>query len=627
MLDFLRQRAGSWMVKVLLGAIILVFIFWGVGTFRARQANLLAKVNGEPITLTEFQAAYAQRLRQLQNFFGRNLSEDFLRQLNLPAQVLEDLVRKRLIAQVAEEMGVSVAPKELQLTISQMPVFKTGGRFDPRRYQLVLRELHLTPAEFEDMVRADLLEAKVRHLLTAPVFATENEVKDWFNFENERLKLAYVEIPVSSCLKEVKVSAEEIETYYNKNKEKYRTPLKIALTYYLLPYEELKKELKVSEAEIKEYYETHKEEFTIPEKRKIRHILIAKKPNENEEELLKRAQEVRKKIKGPRDFAKVARQFSDDPHSKEKGGELGWLTKDELFESLREVAFSAKEGEIIGPLRTPMGYHILLVEKIKPAKTKPLKEVKEEIEEKLREQKLKSFAWDKANKIYDEIILVGGLEEWAKKNKVSLKKTPLFTPQNPPEGLSQEVVSAALKLEEGELGPILETKEGLIIFKLSTRKEPEIPPLEQVKDKVVADLKREKATKLCGEKAKKLLAQLKESPNPEKVLKEKGLTFKETPFFTRKETVVSGVPAGVLRAARGLALKGKWYEEPVLAGEAYYLVRLVEIKPPDEKEFAQEKDKLRARLTSQKRQEAFSAWYERLRSKAEVKLYQQLPKF
>ncbi|HHI97152.1 MAG TPA: hypothetical protein ENJ96_04805 [Thermodesulfatator atlanticus] len=627
MLDFLRQRAGSWMVKALLAAIIIVFIFWGVGTFRTRQANLLAEVNGKPITLTEYQTLYAQKLRQLQNLLGPHFNEELLKQLQLPAQVFEELVRKRLLAQVAKEMGVSVAPKEIQLAIAQMPVFQTNGRFDPQRYQLVLRSLHLNPADFEEMVRTDLLEAKVRHLFTAPILATDNEVKEWFNFQHEQLKLAYVKIPIDTCLKEVKISEKELKEYYEKNKEKYRTPLKIAITYYLLSFDKLKKELNISEEDIKNYYTSHKEEFTVPEKRKLRHILIAKKKGESEEELLKRAQEIRQKIKDAKNFAEIARKYSDDPHSKEEGGDLGWVTANELFESLREVVFSAKKGEIIGPLRSPLGYHIILVEKIKPARTKSLAEVKEEIRKKLVAQRLKTYAWDKANQIYDEIILLGGLTEWAKKNHVSLKTTPLFDPEHPPADLPPEVVKAALKLEEGELGPIVETPDGLIIFKLARREEPKIPPFEKVKEKVAQDLSRAKALELCGQRAQKILKALATSKDPQKILQKEGLSLAQTPYFARVEGENAGLPPEVLRVVRGFARQGQWYEEPILAGEAYYLIKLLEIKPPKEEEFVRQKETLKEELTARKRQEAFSAWYRHLRANAEVKLYRELPKF
>jgi len=626
MLDFLRQRAGSWMVKALLAAIIVVFIFWGVGTFRTRKADILAEVNGKPITLTEFRALYAQRLQQLQALFGSRLDENLLRQIQLPAQVFEDLIKRRLLAEAAEKLGIQVSTKEIQLAIAQMPVFHTQGRFDPQRYRLILRNLRLSPADFEEMVRADLLEAKIRHLLTSPIRATENEAKDWYNFENEQLKLAYTKLPVSTCQKNIKLTEEEIKAYYEKNKERYRTPLKLALSYYVLKFDELKKELQIPEEELKSYYEAHKGEFTVPEKRKIRHILIAPKKGESEEELFKRAQEVRQKIKSPQDFAAVARKFSDDPHSKDKGGDLGWLTKPELFESLREVTFSAKEGEIIGPLRSPLGYHILLVEKIKPAQQKPFGEVKEQIKKRLLEEKLKHYAWERANKIYDEVILLGGLEAWAQKNGVKLHETPLFTPDNPPPGIPKEVVEAALKLEEGELGPIIETPEGLLLFKLAKREEPRIPPLEEVKSRVEEDLRREKALKLCAERAKKLLAELKNSPDPQKVVKEKGLPWEETKYFARKETFVAGVPPQVLRAAKGLGRKGEWVEEPVLAEESYYLVMLADLKPADPQEFEKEKRVYQERLTAQKRREAFVSWYRNLREKAKVKLFQELPK-
>ncbi|NPB09440.1 MAG: hypothetical protein GXO17_03720 [Thermodesulfobacteria bacterium] len=628
MLDFLRQRAGSWMVKALLGAIIVVFVFWGVGTFRTRQADILAKVNGQIITFTEFRALYAQRLEQLQRMFQGRLSEEMLRQLNLPQQVLEELIQRVLFEQTAKEMGISVTPDEVRLAISQIHAFQTNGRFDPRRYRLLLRELRLTPQEFEEQVKAELLAAKLRHLLTAPIRATENEVREHYEFQNEKLTLAYVKIPLKECEAEVQVSEEDLKRYFEAHKERYRTPLKIKLAYYLVPFEEVKKNLKVSEEEIKAYYEAHKEEYHQPEKRKLRHILITKKPGEDDEAFFKRAQAIRQKIKSPEDVARLAKEYSDDPHTKEKGGELGYLTQDEVFPGLAEAIFSAKKGEILGPLRSSLGYHIILVEDIKPESYRPLEEVKEEITKKLKEEKLKHVAWEEANKIYDQVILLGGLKAWAEKSGKKIEETPLFDPRHPPKGPagSPEVIEAALKLEEGELGPPIETPEGIIIFKVEKRDEPHIPPFEEVKDRVKEDYVRDKARELCGKKAEELLAALKEAQDPESVLKEKGLKLEKTEPVARKDLFKTGLPLPVAQAARGLAVPGEWYGEPVFAGEAYYLLRLVAVTPADPKGFEAEKKKLAEELTLAKRQEAFNSWYRHLREKAEIKLYQELPK-
>jgi len=277
MLDFLRQRAGSWLVKVMLGAIIVVFIFWGVGSFRARQANLLAKVNGQPITLTEFQRLYQQRIDQLQRMFRGQLNDKLLKQLNLPGQVFEELVRRILLTQAAKEMGVTVTPDEVRMAIAQIHVFQEKGRFSPERYRLILREMRILPADFEAEVKAQLLEAKLRHLLTTPIVATTNEAKGRYQFENEALKVGYVKLAVDDFAAQVKPMEAELKRYFEAHKEAYRTPLRLKLLYYLLPYDQVRREIKISSAEIKEYYESHKEEFARPEARKIRHILIVVK--------------------------------------------------------------------------------------------------------------------------------------------------------------------------------------------------------------------------------------------------------------------------------------------------------------------------------------------------------------
>ncbi len=630
MLDFIRQRAGSWMIKIMLGAIIVVFIFWGVGSFRSRRANLLATVNGQAITYAQYQTLYAQRLEQLQRMFRGQLSDEMLKRLNLPGQIFEELVRRILLESAAKKMGIRVTPDEVRLAISQIHAFQENGRFSPERYQLILRQLRMVPAVFEEEVRVQLLEAKLHQLLTTPIVATTEQAKEFFIFENEGLKIGYVKIPVAECEKEIKVTEEELKKYFESHQEDYRTPLKLKLVYYLLSFDNLKKELKISEQELKEYYESHKDsEFFRPEARKLRHILIAVKPGEDETKAREKAEKILAEIKGPEDVARLAKKYSDDPHTKDEGGELGFVTKKDLFASLQGPVFSAKEGDIIGPIKSPLGYHIILIEKIRPKGYIPFEKVKDKILAHLKDQKVKELAWDRANKIYDEIILLGGLEKWAQKHQVHLEETPLFTLFNPPPGpvSRPQVLKAAKKLEQGELGPPIEVPEGIIIFKLAKRDDPHIPPFKEVKEKVKVDYVAEKARELCEKKAEELLAKLKSASDQEKILKEAGLTRQEKGPFPRKELVDRlGLPTPVAQACQGLGRIGEWIDHPVLAEDAYYLVQLVDLKPADLKQFAQEEKALKARLTREKRDQAFWAWYKRLREKAEIKLYRELPK-
>ncbi len=629
MLDFLRQRAGSWLVKALLGAIIVVFIFWGVGSFRTRRANILATVNDKVITIAQFQQLYAQRLQQLQQMFRGQLNEQMLKQLNLPRQVFEELVKRTILDTEAKKMGIKVTPDEVRLAISRIHAFQENGHFSPKRYRMVLRQLRILPKNFEEEVKSQLLEAKLRHLLTTPIIATTEEIKERFMFENESLKIGYIKLPISKYEENVKVNKNDLKTYFESHKEKYRTPLKLKITYYLLDFDSLKKDIKINDEEIKQYYELHKEtEFFQPEARKIRHILIRVKSNKDEAKAREKAEKILALIKKPEDLAKLAKKYSDDPHTKDEGGELGFVTKDELFESLRDPVFNAKEGEIVGPIRSPLGYHIILVEKIRPQGYIPLEKVKKKIIEHLKENKLKELAWEKANKIYDQIILLGGLEKWAKKQKITLKETPLFSITNPPEEFidTPEVIEEAKKLDEGELGSPIEIQKGILIFKLAKKDQPHIPAFEEIKNKVREDYIIEKARMLCEKEAKELLKKLKSASDEGKVLKKAKVVLKESPFFKRKQALSkSGLPSPVAMVCQALGRKGQWIDEPILASGAFYLAKLVDLKPADLKDFPKEENLLKMQLTREKRQKAFMAWYRHLREIAEIKLYHQLP--
>ena len=196
MLDFLRKGAQSIAVKILFAVIIIVFVFWGVGTFQAQRVDVLARVNGEPITVKEYQTLYQFRYQQLRQMFGEKLDEDFLEAIRFREQVLEELIKRRLLEEAARRLKLTVTEEELRLAISQLPAFQEEGRFSIRLYQAVLRDMGLLPKDFEETVKADLLEARIRHFLTATIFAPETELRERYAFENELLRLAYVEKPI-----------------------------------------------------------------------------------------------------------------------------------------------------------------------------------------------------------------------------------------------------------------------------------------------------------------------------------------------------------------------------------------------------------------------------------------------
>ncbi len=629
MLDFIRRSAGSWMLKFILGAIVLVFIFWGVGNFRSGRMSVIAKVNGEKILLEQYNSAYSRTLERYTQMFGGNIPEAIFKRLNLKQVVLNDLINRALIRQKAEEMGIIVSDEEVQQVILNIPAFKRDGVFDQNLYQRALAQSRLTPTGFEAQVRNQLLAEKLRTLLSAGLDVPEDEARDYFNYENQQINLAFVQIKSQECEKDVKPKEEELQAWYEKHKEAYKTDPQIQLRYLLLKRADVEKEIEVGDDEIKNYYETHKKEFHEPERVSARHILL-KVPEdaskEEREKIHKKAMDLYERLKKGEDFAKLAREFSEDPGSAQRGGDLGPFTRGIMVKPFDETAFSLKEGEISKPVLTKFGYHIIKVYKKTAERTKSLDEARPLIIQKLKSQKATKILWDKANAAYDEIIDMGSLEAYVKANELKEGTTGFFSRRNPPALLASkpDVLDSLFMLQKGELSSLLDLPQGVMVAEVVDKRLPYVPPLEEVKERVKRDYIRQQAKELCRKKADKILEAAKEK-GLEKAAKEKGLAIEETGFFKRTDTVAGGkLPAQVVQGAKGLRADKPLPDKVLESGNSFYIVAFKAVKEADPAGYIASKKSIKDKLLALKHQTVFEDWLKHVRERAEIEYLQKL---
>ncbi len=625
MLDFIRKGASSWMIKFLLGAIVIVFIFWGVGSFRSQRMDVVAKVNGEKIMAETYQHEYQKTMEQYSKMFGGSIPENLMKQLNIKQQVLDNLINKVLISQKAAEMGIRVSDKEVQQAILGIPAFKVNGVFDKRAYQAALRNARLSPAGFEAQVRESLLMEEIRALLGAGLAVPDAEAKEHYLYENQEINISFIKVDSSECESDVKYTDKELEEWFNSHSEQYRTQPKIQLSYLLFDTSKLKKEVKVTDEEIKDWYETHKEDYHQEEQRRARHILLKLPKDASEDEVQakkKQIEEIRASIEKGEDFATVAKEVSEDPGSGKNGGDLGFFNRNSMVKPFANAAFSMKKGEISQPVRTRFGWHIILLEDIRPERTIPLAEVKDKIKEKIALQQAKKLAWDKANAAYDEVIQMGSLEDYAKSAGVKLATTPLFSKGTAPVmlGRNPEVLSGLFALSKGELSSLLDVPAGVLIAELSEKQSPYIPEFKDVKARVVGDYIREKARELCREKARAMLEEAR-TKGLQAVCAEQGCKVQETGFFKRTDSAANGkLPGQVAKSALSL-YSGKIYPDSIEeSGNSFYILAFNKAKQADMDGFAAKQKEISQKLLKEKFQTVFQGWLQHAREQAEIKV-------
>ncbi|MFP4572510.1 MAG: SurA N-terminal domain-containing protein, partial [Desulfobacterales bacterium] len=273
MLSSMRKSAGSWMIKILLGLIVLAFVFMGAGTFYSKRDTEVASVNGEPISIEEYQSTYRNIVQNLEQRFGDRLDQDMIDMLNIREQVLNQLIEKHLLLQTAEQQHIQMTDEMLSGWITGIPAFQNNGQFDPDRYRRVLSQNRLSPESFEAMQKQVLLEQMLRNLLGNAVPVSEAEARAWFEWRNTEVNIEYAVFSAKD-FDSVEISKKEAEDYFEKNKEDYRTPPRIKARYIRFKPEDYLDEVKVSQTEIRNYYDSNRSEFTDPETVEARHILL-----------------------------------------------------------------------------------------------------------------------------------------------------------------------------------------------------------------------------------------------------------------------------------------------------------------------------------------------------------------
>jgi len=626
MLNVMRKHAGSWMIKLILGVIVIVFVFWGVGSRRARQRNRVAVVNGSIISLDEYRSVYDRMLEQYRRQFGDALDQKLLKTLNLRRQTLDRLIERRLSLQQAERLGLRVTNEALAGAIQKIPAFQYNGQFDPMRYKRLLSRNGMTPETFEESVKEDLLVEKIEGIVVGSIKVSDVEALESFKWREEKVSLDYVAFRPPSY-EGVAVPPEELETYYSRHKKGYEIPAKINVSYVRFAFEDLEPEVKVSEEEISQYFDLNRESYGTPKKVRARHILF-KAEGEADADAIegarKKALSVSEEAKAGADFAELAKKHSDDPGSKPKGGDLGFFEEDKMVKPFSDAAFSMKPGEISDPVRSPFGWHVIKVEKVQEAKEPALDNtVKDEIRAELVQDGARTLAYDRAEAMYDACYGPGHIADEAMAQELEIHETGFFARGDRVEGVKDrgKFTETAFDLADDEVSEVLELAEGYYILEVTARKAAEIPALKAVEEAVRKDLIVIKQGELANKAAEAFLDALKQGAAFETEAKSRSLEPKSTEFFKRFGSVPGiGAEQEITDTAFSLDPSAPLAERVIKGKKDFYVIRLKERKEADPKEFETRKEEAKQSLFFQKRQRFLDEWFDQLRQKSEIEI-------
>ncbi len=613
------------MLKILLGIIVIAFIFTGAGSFYANRSSRVAIVNGEPIFIKEYTSEYKRIMDTLRRQFGGKLNENLIKAMNIKQRAIDRLIEERIILDAAKDLGIRIPASTLAEAITRMPDFNRNGRFNSGKYRRVLAQNSMTPEEFEAKMRLAMITKILKGVVTSAASVSEEELRLWYNNNNAEIKIAYAKFSPKDFT-DTPLTEDEISNYYETHKEDYKTKPERKARYAKFSPEDFIDSVKVEESEISEYYDMHPDEFQVEETVTARHILLKLDPDADPklvEEKRKKALEIMEKAKAGEDFAELAKKFSEGP-SASNGGYLGPFTRKDMVKPFSDVAFSLKPGEISKPVRTRFGWHIIKVEAHTPAGIKPYDKVKEEIRKKIALKKAKDAAYEKAVAVYEVSYEGDDLIKNAGPMHFKVNETDFFTEDKGPDGIPspKRFAAVAFNLPLMDISEVTQLGDSYFLIQPIDQKPPRIPDLEEIKDKVAKDAKKDQEARAAQKAAQAFLDECKKTGNMKKAAQQAGIDFKETDFF-KKNSPVPGIPVPGLAAEAFLLNTEKRFPERVFGDESkgYYVIGFLEKKLPDKKSFEKDKEAARKQHLAQKQEKLYNSWLEQLKKSSEIEVF------
>jgi len=614
MLQTIRDKITGVVATLFLGAIALVFVFWGID-FKTGTRTFAAKVGSERISIETVQRAWQQRQSQLQQMLRDELPPDMVK--SQQTMLLDQFVQQALLKQRAERYGYRVTDAELAERVMQYPQFQVDGKFSPDRYNAMLSASGLSPTGFEAELQEGLIIDQLRNAVIESAFVAPYELDRRYAMEKQEREIDYALIPAASFAATTSITDEQVKKWYDDNKQNYLLPETVNLQYVELTRERAESRVEVTEQALKEYYEQHKDAFTTEEQRHGRHILITVGDGVDDAAAKKKAEELSAQAKAGADFAQLAKDNSKDAGSAQQGGDLGLATRDVFVGPFGDALFSMTAGEIRGPVKSEFGYHVIKLEEIQAGHVKSFEEAHAELDSEYRKERAQNIFYDESQKLADlSFAALTELDSVAKQMNLEAKTVTGFTREGGGE-LGQEpgVIDAAFSedvLERRQNSPLVTIGEDrVLVLRVTDHKAAEPRPFDSVSAQIREQLKTERMRDAAAAQGAFAMARLQRGENWDGVMTAQHLTAVGKRFMGRQDGVA---PAAIVRSAFNAPTTEISEAKPYFGGVttddgnyAVYAVTQVRNADPT-KEAAADRNNRKRRAEVQSGNEEFAAY-------------------
>jgi peptidyl-prolyl cis-trans isomerase D len=627
MITFMRRyRVGLQIgLLVVIAAFVgSLFVFGSSGFGKGDvRPDTVATVNGETITRKQYQDRFQGYLEMYSRGNQGRLTAELAEQLGLPQRVVDELVTEAAVAQRAEKEGLGLSDEEFNAAVHAMREFQESGRFSMERYR---RFLQARGVEAEAELRRFLTLRKVQRLIVGGVRVTDGEVEQAWGLRRDEVRTSWALVELAPLVTAATAGDEELAEYLKTHGEEFAQPERRKVQYVTLVAKDFAP--KLSDAEVEKYYTENIKDYETPRQLQASHVLVRVGEtggSEAEDKAREKIAAVIKRAKAGEDFAKLAREASEDPGSKDKGGDLGWVTAGTMVPQFEQALFALKKGEVSPePVRTPFGFHAIKVSDVREASRKPMKEVASQIRDKLAADAADRAAKAKAEEIRPALQTAKDFMAEARKLNLTPVETtmsklgrPPAMPGMPPTDTLEE---AAFAITVGGVTTPVNTPAGWVVLKVIDSIPPGVPPLAEIRDRVAAAVKRGKAETVAANRGKQLADEAKSGDLPAAARKA-GAVLGESPGFSRAKPA-DKLPGDVQIAA--LQTPVGETSTPVRTPQGYYVVKVLERKPAGPVDPA-ERDKLKGELTTQRQSQLWERWVLAARKDSKIDIVGQRP--
>ncbi len=600
MLQSIRDRVSGIIAYTIVILISIPFALWGIQQyFGGGGDQVVATVNGEDIPAQAFNRELQRQRNALLQAFGGRLPPGFDEKV-LRKRALEAMVRQYLLNQEVDRLGYAVSDDQLIEAIQAIPQFQKDGRFDPQRYELVLKQQQRGKVEFERIVRQQLRLEQYQGGLSDTAFLPPAQVRDDQRLRDQKRELRYFVIEPDVDAVKAALTEEDVQAYYKAHLEDFQRPPQVRIQYVRVGLEDLEKRVEPDEATLRSFYEEQADHYVTPEERRVRHIVVrfGGDSGRTEQQALERIRQADQRLAKGESFEAVAKALSDDELTRERGGDLGWIARGDLSRDFDAVAFRLEPGRRSEPVKVGNGFEIIEVTDLRPATQKAFEEVRDQVAAEYRRREAERAFLD----VTDQMMTLGyeqsdTLQPVADAAGVALRESDWFS-RDRGEGIAAEkaVREAAFGTEvyeEGINSDLIELPDGsAVMLRIADKRPAQALPLEEVRDQVVERLALEKARNQAEQRGVEAIRRLRAGEQASAVAESLGAELRTPGAIARTERKV---PAPI--RGRAFALQRPAPGTPVVDGVpldgARYAVVILdgvvdpEVKQTDPKLFGQ----------------------------------------